>query len=128
MFVNELKWSKSLSKQRHIQYIRASFEIRSQINRVIESRVLNRQVRPDLGRMVIVYRCPTHASFSQHQGWLLCRQQVEPCLALHAFLLVRIIWRESGWVCRHRWIVITVVKLDKEKLKSDYSSTLTLKV
>lgn len=51
-------------------------------------------------------------SRSQRQCWLLGWEEVEPLLALHAFLLVRIIWGESRWVCGHGWLVFGIMELE----------------
>ena len=55
---------------------------------------------------------------SQSQRRLLRWQQVESFLALHALLLIRVVWRESGWMCGHCWVVIAIMKLCAEKIRS----------
>ena len=51
-------------------------------------------------------------SRSQLHCWLLGWEQVESLLALHALLLVRIIWGESRWVSGHGWLVIRIMELE----------------
>ena len=48
---------------------------------------------------------------------LLNRKQVEALLALHAFLLPRIIWRESCGVCAHGGVLILIMELIKQDKK-----------
>ena len=50
--------------------------------------------------------------YSEHLCNLLSRQEVESLLALHAFLLVGIVRRESGGVSRHSGLVIAVVEFE----------------
>ena len=57
-------------------------------------------------------------SRSQRQCWLLGWEEVEPLLALHAFLLVRIIWGESRWVCGHGWLVFGIMELESNPQES----------
>ena len=51
-------------------------------------------------------------SCSHLHGWLLNRQEVESFLALHALLLIWVIWRESSGVGAHGWLLIIVMELE----------------
>ena len=57
-------------------------------------------------------------SHSQDRGWLLRWEQVESLLALHALLLVGVVWGESGWVGRHGWVLISIVELGASRVRS----------
>ena len=75
--------------------------------------------------------CLFHIICSELHGWLLNWQKVKSLLALHSFLLVWVIRRESGWMGTLGGILIFVMELNQGieiKIRPSFALKLTLKV